>query len=73
VVNRLYVDVTPFDANARPSNTWQLMAEYVDVQGADRGQYGALVDWGGWQTTLRFDALTDYDLAILSVREIAPP
>jgi hypothetical protein len=73
VINRLYVDTAPFDASARPQNDWQLMSEYVDVEGASTGTYTKLANWGGWQTTLRVDGMQSYDVAILSVREIAPP
>jgi hypothetical protein len=73
VVNRLYVDDRPFDAQGRPRNDWRLFSEYVDVEGENTGKYSKLVDWGGWQTTLRTDGVTGLDIAILSVREIEPP
>jgi hypothetical protein len=73
VVNQLYVDDAPFDAQGRPANRFRLFSEYVDVEGADTGKYSKLVDWGGWQTTLRTDGITRLDFAILSVREIEPP
>jgi hypothetical protein len=54
VVNRLYVDTDPFDvATGKPKNQWRLLSEYVDVEGRRTGEYTKLVDWGGWQTTLR--------------------
>jgi hypothetical protein len=73
VINRLYVDAAPFDASGRPVNAWQLLGEYVDVQGTSTGQYSRLADWGGWQTTFRVDGMLAYDIAIFSVREIIPP
>lgn len=73
VVNQLYVDPTPFDAHGGPRNEWRLFSEYLDVAEKSTGRYATLVDWGGYQTTLRTDGLTQLDLAILSVREIAPP
>ena len=73
VVNRLYVDAAPFDAQGRPGNHWQLASEYVDVEGVSTGRYNKLANWGGWQTTFRGDGIHDLDFAILSVREISPP
>jgi hypothetical protein len=73
VVNRLYLDTHPFDRAGRPANGWRLFAEYIDVEGANTGQYSKLVDWGGWQTTFRTDGVSVVDFAFLSVREIVPP
>jgi hypothetical protein len=73
VVNRLYVDTAPFDAAGRPSNGWRLFSEYTDVAGASTGRYSTLVDWGGWQTTIRADGIESLDFLLLSAREIAPP
>jgi hypothetical protein len=73
VVNRLYVDEAPFDETGRPANHFRLLSEYIDVEGQSTGHYSKLVDWGGWQTTLRTDGISDLDFAILSVREIVPP
>ena len=73
VVNRLYLDVEPFDAAGKPANRWQLFSEFVDVEGKSTGRYSKLVDWGGWQTTIRTDGIAELDFAIVSVREIAPP
>ena len=52
---------------------WCLLSEYVDVEGLRTGAYSKLVDWGGWQTTVRTDGIHDLDFALLSVREIMPP
>jgi hypothetical protein len=73
VVNRLYVDDDPFDSHGRPANHFRLFSEYVDVEGQSTGRYSKLVDWGGWQTTLRTDGIEELDFAILSAREIVPP
>lgn len=73
VMNQLFVDSTPFDGDGRPSNHWQLFSEYLDEEGKSTGHYSKLVDWGGFQTTLRADGIEELDIAILSVREIAPP
>lgn len=74
VVNRLYVDLTPFDRDGRPQNHWQLLGEYIDVEGKSTGQfYSKLVDWGGWQTTFRADGIDSVDFALVSVRGITPP
>jgi len=73
VVNRLYVDDAPFDGTGRPANHFRLLSEYVDIEGRSTGHYAKLADWGGWQTTLRTDGISELDFAILSVREIVPP
>jgi hypothetical protein len=73
VINRLYVDDAPFDAAGRPANHFRLFSEYVDVEGRSTGQYTKLADWGGWQTTLRTDGVSELDFAIISVREIVAP
>jgi len=73
VVNRLYVDAAPFDEHGRPTNGWRLVSEYLDVEGQSTGRYSKLVDWGGWQTTVRTDGVTQLDFAIVSLREIRPP
>ena len=73
VINRLYVDDAPFDAAGRPANHFRQLSEYVDVEGRSTGQYTKLVDWGGWQTTLRTDGISELDFAIISVREIVAP
>lgn len=73
VVNRLYVDDAPFDGAGRPANHFRLFSEYVDVEGRSTGRYTKLADWGGWQTTLRTDGVSELDFAIVSVREIAAP
>ncbi len=44
------------------------MSQYLDKQGKVTGQYSQVAKLGGWQTTLIFDALATYDIAILSVR-----
>jgi hypothetical protein len=73
VVNRLYVDDAPFDDVGRPANHFRPFSEYIDVEGKSTGRYAKLVDWGGWQTTLRTDGIAELDFAIISVREIVPP
>lgn len=74
VIHRLYLDPEPFDlATGRPGNHWRLFAEYVDREGASTGRYSKLVDWGGWQTTLRADGFDSIDFAWPSLREIRPP
>jgi hypothetical protein len=69
----LYVDDDPFDARGRPTNRFRRLSEYVDVEGRSTGYYSKLVDWGGFQTTLRVDGVDSLDFAVLSVREIKPP
>jgi hypothetical protein len=73
VVNRLYVDDRPFLPDGRPRNGFVLLSEYVDRAGQKTGFYSTLVNWGGYQTTLRVDGVDELDVAILSVREITPP
>jgi hypothetical protein len=45
---------------------------YTDVEGQSTGRYSKLVNWGGWQTTVRTDGYNDIDFAFPSVREIIP-
>ncbi|MBM4264272.1 MAG: hypothetical protein FJ145_22970 [Deltaproteobacteria bacterium] len=74
VTNRLYLDTEPFEAvTGKPRNNWRLFAEYTDEEGKSTGKYSKLVDWGGWQTTLRTDGVANLDFALLSLREIVPP
>jgi hypothetical protein len=74
VVNQLYIDTAPFDAQGRPANHWQLLSDYTDVQGKRTGRhYDTVANWGGWQTTLRMDGYRSLDFAYPSVREIQPP
>lgn len=74
VVNRLYLDIDPFDfATGTPKNHWRLFSEYVDEAGNSTGSYSTLADWGGWQTTVRVDGVHDVDFALLGVHEITPP
>jgi hypothetical protein len=77
VINRLYLDTDPFDAVAgTPRNNWRMLSEYVDIEGirlTAAGRYDKLVDWGGWQTTLRTDGFDSIDFAWPSAREICPP
>jgi hypothetical protein len=74
VVNRLYIDVDPFESDTgKPRNNWRLFSEYVDAEGKSTGQYSKLVDWGGLQTTVRVDGFKDIDFTLLSLREIIPP
>lgn len=70
VVNQLYVDAQPFDAVGRPRNEFRLFSEFVDVEGVSTGHYSKLVDWGGFQNTVRTDGMSQLDFAIVSVREI---
>ena len=72
VVNQLYVDARPFDAAGRPRNDFRLLSEFVDVDGVSTGHYSKLVDWGGFQNTVRTDGISQLDFAIVSVREIVP-
>jgi len=74
VVNRIYLDSEPFtNASGKPRNDWRLFAEYTDIEGLSTGHYSKLVDWGGWQTTLRTDGIASLDFTLISVREISPP
>jgi hypothetical protein len=73
VINRLYVDDAPFDEAGRPANHFRLFSEFIDVEGHSTGRYTKLVDWGGWETTVRADGITELDFAIVSAREITPP
>jgi hypothetical protein len=73
VVNQLYVDTNPFDAEGTPLNGWKLLSEYVDMEGKSTGRYSKLADWGGEQTTVRIDGVTSVDFALVSAREITPP
>ena len=72
-INQMHIDTTPFDANHRPANQWRLISEYADEEGKSTGYYNQLVNWGGWQTTLRMDGYRSIDFAFASVREILPP
>ncbi len=72
VVNKLYLDTDPFDASGQPKNGWRLFVTYTDVDGKSTGRYSKLVNWGGWQTTVRTDGYNDIDFAFPSVREIIP-
>ena len=73
VVNQMYVDTAAFDVAGKPANQWRKLSEYVDIQGKSTGRYATLVNWGGWQTTLRMDGYAALDFALPSVREIIPP
>jgi hypothetical protein len=73
VTYQLYVDDEPFDGRGGAKNGFRLFSEYVDVEGRSTGHYSKLVDWGGFQTTLRTDGIESLDFARLSVREIEPP
>jgi len=73
IVNQLYVDTSPFDADAKPLNNWELLSEYNDTEGKSTGRYSKLADWSGKQTTVRFDGLSSIDFRLLSAREITPP
>jgi len=74
VVNRLYLDTEPYDlGTGKVRNGWRLFAEYIDIDGVSTGNYSKLVDWGGWQTTLRTDGVASLDFTLVSLREIVPP
>ena len=74
VVNRLFLDSEPFERRSgKPRNRWQLLAEYVDSEGLSTGRYSKLVDWSGWQTTLRTDGVGSLDFTMIGLREIQPP
>jgi hypothetical protein len=74
VIYRLYVDTEPFDSDTgKPRNNWRLFSEYNDIEGRSTGQYSKLVNWGGYQTTLRTDGFRDIDFTLISLREILPP
>jgi hypothetical protein len=70
VINQLHVDTTPFDAVGKPANNWRLLSEYIDIEGKSTGHYTKLVNWAGWQTTLRVDGYRSVDFAYPSVRDI---
>jgi len=70
VINQLYVDARPFDAAGRPRNDFRLLSVFVDVEGVSTGHYSKLVDWGGFQNTVRTDGIVQLDFAIVGVREI---
>jgi hypothetical protein len=72
VINRLYVDEEPFASDGTPANRFELFSEYIDVEGVSTGFYDKLVDWGGYQTTLRVDGVESVDIAILSLRAVRP-
>jgi len=74
VINRLYIDTDPFDpSTGKPKNGWRFFSEYIDIEGQSSGAYTKLVNWGGWETTIRTDGFHDIDFALPSVREITPP
>jgi hypothetical protein len=73
VINQLHIDTTPFDAAGKPANNWRMLSEYIDIEGKSTGRYSKLVNWGGWQTTLRVDGYRSVDFAYPSVREIVAP
>jgi hypothetical protein len=70
VINRLYVDDEPFEADGTPHNDFQLLSEYIDSPARSTGQYDLVVSWGGQLSTLRVDGVDALDVAILSVRAI---
>ena len=72
VINNLFLDTDPFDSSGQPTNGWRLFVTYTDVEGQSTGRYSKLVNWGGWQTTIRTDGYNDIDFAFPSVREIIP-
>jgi hypothetical protein len=72
VVNNFYLDTDPFDASGQPKNEWRLFATYTDIAGKSTGRYSKLVNWGGWETTVRTDGYNEIDFAFPSVREITP-
>ncbi len=72
VINTFFLDTDPFDSSGQPKNGWRLFVTYTDVEGQSTGRYSKLVNWGGWQTTVRTDGYNDIDFAFPSVREIIP-
>lgn len=75
VVNRLYLDLNPFNATGVPQNNWQLFSEYIDVDGHplfSGAVYDKVVNWGGYQTSLRADHMDSLDFRLISAREIVP-
>ncbi len=71
-MNEFYLDIDPFDSFGKPKNGWRLFATYKDIEGLSTGRYSKLVNWGGWQTTVRSDGWHDIDFAFPSVREVVP-
>lgn len=69
VTNQLFIDTGGLDGAGKPSNQWQLLSEYVDVEGKSTGHYKKMVNWRGWQTTLRVDGYRTVDFAYPSLRE----
>jgi hypothetical protein len=63
LINRLYINQAPFDFY---HSSWQLYTENVDEEGKSTGQYDKLVDWGGWQATLRADGYQSMDFTQVS-------
>jgi len=73
VVNRLYLCLAPIGPDGAIRNDWRLFSEYVDVEGKRTGRYSKLVDWSGWQTTVRIDGYREVDFALPSLRSIVAP
>jgi hypothetical protein len=73
VVNRLYLDLDPVGPGGSVGNDWRLFSEYVDVEGKKTGRYSKLVDWSGWQSTVRIDGYREVDFALPSLRPIVAP
>ena len=73
VINQLYVDVGGLDHAGKPANRWEMLSEYVDIEEKSTGNYQKMVNWSGWQTTLRVDGYRTVDFAYPSLREIQVP
>jgi hypothetical protein len=70
VLNQLWLDTDPWDANGNPKNGWRMMSEFVDVRDKTTGRYSQVADWGGLITSVRTDGWHDVDFSLFSVREI---
>jgi hypothetical protein len=73
VYNQLFVDGDPWLPDGSLRNEYRLLAEYVDRAGVSTGRYDTMVNWKGYQTTLRIDGVDTLDVAKLSARAITPP
>lgn len=73
VTNQLFIDAGGLDDTGKPANQWQMFSEYVDIDKKSTGKYQTMVNWSGWQTTLRVDGYRTIDFAYPSLREILVP
>jgi hypothetical protein len=71
ILNQLYLDTGGLKGDGKPSNNWTLAGEYTDVEGVRLDGKGPthVVDWGGWQTTVRMDFIKSYQFSRLSAFE----